>query len=161
MNGGGRLLIGVGNPWRRDDGVGPLVAGRLAAMGLPEVTVTEASGEGAALIEAMAAAEQVWLVDAVASGAPAGTVHRIDAGAAAVPRGFFNYSTHAFSVAEAIELARALGQLPAACVLYGIEGEDFSSGHGLTAPVAAAAETVVAELSGVLQEESEACTKPA
>ncbi len=155
------LAIGIGNAWRRDDGVGPFIAARLAALDLPGLAVSEASGEGAALIESMSDAPQVWLFDAVASGAVPGTVHRIDAAATPVPRGFFSYSTHAFSVAEAIELARALGRLPAACRLYGIEGADFSSGQGLSAPVAAAAETVVDEVCALLRGEEVACTKRA
>jgi len=39
------------------------------------------------------------------------------------------------SVAEAIELARALGQLPPKLVVYGIEGKDFSAGVGLSPEV--------------------------
>lgn len=155
------LAIGVGNAWRRDDGVGPFVAERLAALGLPELAVTRASGEGASLIEAMSAAPRVWLFDAVASGAEPGTVHRLDAVARPVPQGFFSYSTHAFSVAEAIELARALGRLPAECRLYGIEGADFGSGQGLSAPVAAAAEAVVEEVRTLLTREDTSCTRQA
>lgn len=33
------LVIGFGNPGRRDDGLGPALAARLAALGLPGVTV--------------------------------------------------------------------------------------------------------------------------
>lgn len=33
------LVIGYGNPGRRDDGLGPAFASRLEALGLPEVTV--------------------------------------------------------------------------------------------------------------------------
>lgn len=161
MSAAEQLAIGVGNPWRRDDGVGPYIAARLAALGLSEVRVMQASGEGAALIEAMGGAQRVWLFDAVSSGAAPGTVHRIDAGAQPVPRGFFNYSTHAFSVAEAIELARALGQLPARCLLFGIEGADFSSGRGLSAPVAESAEAVVEEAGALLADAEVPCTKPA
>ena len=83
------------------------------------------------------------LVDAVRSGAPPGTIHRLDARAGPVPTGFFHYSTHAFSVAEAVELARSLDQLPPHLIVYGIEGEKFAAGVGLSLVVEQAVETVV------------------
>ena len=83
------------------------------------------------------------LVDAVRSGAPPGTIHRLDARAAPIPTGFFHYSTHAFSVAEAVELARSLDQLPPHLIVYGIEGENFEAGVGLSAAVEQAVESVV------------------
>jgi len=141
------LCLGIGNRFRRDDGAGPAVAAALAARALPDVAVDMLSGEGAGLIEAFARAPRVLVFDAVASGAAPGTVHRIDAHAASVPRGFFAYSTHAFSLAEAIELARALDGLPRELLVYGIEGSDFGSGEGLSPPVAASVDALVSELA--------------
>ncbi|HRW19863.1 MAG TPA: hypothetical protein P5181_13570 [Dermatophilaceae bacterium] len=56
-----------------------------------------------------------------------------------MPAALFRYSSHRFGLAEAVETARALGLLPAALTLHGIEGADFSAGIGLTPAVAAAA----------------------
>ena len=137
------VIIGVGNEYRSDDGAGIAVARRLGERFPTGVTVREESGEGAALIEAWQGATWVMLVDAVRSVAPPGTVHRLDARAASVPAGFFHYSTHAFSVAEAVELARSLGQLPPHVIVYGIEGENFAVGVGLSSPVEQAVEVVV------------------
>jgi hypothetical protein len=44
------VVIGVGNPYRRDDGVGPAVIERLRRQGLDGVTLAESDGEAAALI---------------------------------------------------------------------------------------------------------------
>jgi hydrogenase maturation protease len=63
-----------------------------------------------------------------------------------LPALFSRVSTHAFGVAEAIELARALGQLPPALVVYGVEGATFEAGAGLSAAVAAAVPQVVAQV---------------
>ncbi|MBA1148625.1 hydrogenase maturation protease [Ectothiorhodospiraceae bacterium WFHF3C12] len=136
------MVIGVGNLYRRDDGAGPLVARALRAGALPGLAVMEASGEGTALMEAWAGAQRAFLVDAVSSGARPGRVHRIDARRQRVPQDFFKYSTHAFAVAEAVEMARVLGDLPPVLIIYGIEGGDFGSGEGLTAEVAAAVDEV-------------------
>jgi len=141
------LCLGIGNRFRRDDGAGPALAAALAARALPAVSVAMLSGEGAGLVEAFARAPRVLVFDAVASGAAPGTVHRIDAHAANVPRGFFAYSTHAFSLADAVELARALDALPRELLVYGIEGADFGSGEGLSPAVAAAVDALASELA--------------
>ena len=50
-----------------------------------------------------------------------------------------NRSTHAFGVAEALELARALNRLPPCLLIYGIEGKNFAMGTGLSPEVRTAA----------------------
>jgi hydrogenase maturation protease len=137
------LLAGLGNDYRGDDAVGLVVARRLKAIGGDNVRVVEESGEGATLIEAWKGADLVILIDAVHSGGVAGTIHRFDAETQPIPSRFFHYSTHAFSVAEAVELARALDQLPAKLIVYGIEGKTFDSGIGLSAEAEAAADEVL------------------
>ncbi len=137
------VVIGVGNEYRSDDGAGIAVARRLRALFPTSITILEESGEGVALLQAWQGAAWVTLVDAVGSGAAPGTIHRLDARKALVPSGFFNYSTHAFSVAEAVELARSLDQLPPHLIVYGIEGENFAAGVELSPAVEQAVEAVV------------------
>jgi hydrogenase maturation protease len=140
------VVIGVGNEYRGDDGVGIVIARRLRAQLAAAVDVMEAGGEGAQLLDAWRGAASVLLLDAAHSGAPPGTIHRFDAGAQSIPSAFFHYSAHAFSVAEAIELSRALHELPANLVVYGIEGSCFEPGIGLSPAVAAAVDFVVAQV---------------
>jgi hydrogenase maturation protease len=102
--------------------------------------------DGFALLDALAGVEAAILIDAVQSGAAPGTVHRFDAAAQALPPTLLRCSTHALGVAEAVELARALGQLPARLAVYGVEGADFDIGDGLSAPDAAAAVALLEEL---------------
>lgn len=86
--------------------------------------------------------DRVFLVDAVVSGAPVGTVHRFDVGEAPLPSARFASLSHDFNVLEAVELARALGCLPASLAVFGIEGARFSHGSTMRPEVAAAAEVV-------------------
>jgi hydrogenase maturation protease len=118
------IVIGVGNPWRRDDGAGPAVA--RAAGGV-------CTDDPARLLELWEGAAHAVIVDACVSGAPPGTIHRGDSGAPSHPA-----SSHGFGVADAIALARSLGRLPARLDLYAIEGADFGHGEGLTPPVSRA-----------------------
>ena len=137
-------MIGVGNRYRRDDGVGPAVAERLRGRG--DVDVATCEQEPSRLLDAWAGADLALVVDAVSSGAKPGTVHRFDATRRAVPSSVFRGSTHALGVGEVIELARALGRLPGRVLVYGVEGGEFAAGDGLSPAVAAAVEPLAAEL---------------
>jgi hydrogenase maturation protease len=139
------VVVGVGNAYRRDDGVGPAVAARLRTQaGLKVVTCEQ---EPSRLLDAWAGAELALIVDAVASGAEPGTVHRFDASEQAVPSSVFRGSTHALGIGEVIELARALGRLPGRVIVYGVEGGEFGAGDSLSPAVAAAVGPLAAELS--------------
>ena len=141
------LVIGVGNAFRGDDGLGLVVAQKLRALALPGVTVLEQSGEGAALVEAWGDAGRVIVVDAVSSGAEPGTIHRLQVADRPLPAHFSGGSTHAFGLAEAVELARQLDRLPPNLVIYGIEGNSFDLASGLSPEVEIAAEKLIEQIS--------------
>ena len=136
-------MIGVGNEFRSDDAVGLVVARRLRQLSPENIAVIERSGEGADLLESWKDADTVIIVDAASSGAKPGTIHHIDARAQRMPRGLLHYSTHAFSVGEAVELARVTDRLPPRILIYGIEGERFDEGVTLSRAVEESVGTVV------------------
>jgi hydrogenase maturation protease len=144
----GRVVVGIGNRWRHDDGAGLEVVRRLEALPGGKARLIRHEGEGAGLLDAWAGADEAVVVDAASSGAPAGTVHRPDATGQLLSTGVLRSSTHAFGLAEAIELGRALGRLPSKLRVYAIEGANFTAGEGLTEEVAASVTVVVRELRG-------------
>jgi len=137
------LIIGVGNAYRGDDGVGLRIAQDIKKKSPDHVNVIEQSGEGISLMDSWKDADAVILIDAVHSGRKPGTIHRFDVHTQTIPAKFFHYSTHAFGVAEAIELARALKQLPQNFIVYGIEGKCFEAGVGLSQEVEKSVQEVV------------------
>jgi hydrogenase maturation protease len=137
------VFVGIGNHFRRDDGVGPMLAARLADAGR---IATIHAGDGAGLIDLFGEHADLTLIDATQCGASPGTVIHLDACAAPLKADLFRYSTHRFGLAEAIETARALGMLPRRLKVIGIEGADFGAGEGLTPEVALAADRVFADL---------------
>jgi hydrogenase maturation protease len=139
-------IIGVGNEARGDDGVGLIIARVLRDRHPPDAIVSEHSGEGTSLLECWRADDAIIFIDAMASDAVAGTIRRIDARAGRMPEQAFSYSSHAFGVAEAIELARALDSLPAALIVYGIEGQQFTPGAGLSGSVRRAIPEAIASV---------------
>jgi hydrogenase maturation protease len=148
-------VIGVGTVWRADDAAGLEVVAALAELEpMRGVRVCGHEGDGAALLDLWDGAGAVVLVDSLRSGAASGTVHRIDASSTPVPVALTGASTHSFGVAEAIELARALGTLPGTLIVYGIEGGCYENETALSESVAAVigpvAQAVRAETLGLL-----------
>jgi hydrogenase maturation protease len=134
------LVIGVGNETRGDDAVGRIVAKRLKEKLGRYATVVEELGDGTRLLDLWRGSELTVIIDAVLSGAEPGHIHRFDARESPLPAGLFHYSTHSFGVPEAIELARAMNQLPKRIIVYGIEGECFDERANLSPTVELAAQ---------------------
>lgn len=141
------LVIGVGNVYRGDDGVGLAVVRALRARKIENARLMESDGNCTTLLEAWQTASKVILVDAVLSGASAGTISRFDASYSQdIPTTYTFFSTHAFSIAETLALARILDQLPPCFIIYGIEGKSFTSGEKLSPPVKKAIGEVVKQV---------------
>ncbi len=149
------LCIGVGNPLRADDAIGLLVAQAILNRQPAAVHVVESNGDGTELLSTWAAYHAVIIIDAVASGGLPGQIYRFDAGSLPLPMRPYTASSHGFGVAEAIEMGRAINQLPRVLIVYGIEGGSFELGKPLTPAVVAAvpivAERIMADIHAMQQ----------
>jgi hydrogenase maturation protease len=150
-------VIGIGNPYRRDDGAAACVLARLAPLIDPAwVHLVELDGEPVRLVQAWEGSGVVWLVDAIRSGRPVGSFHEVAADRLADidNRGVRLGGGHLMGLGDAVDLARALDLLPGAVRVLGIEGADFTNGVGLSAEVDAgctvAATHLATEISHVL-----------
>jgi len=141
------IIIGIGNTDRGDDAAGRMVAQRLADLLPPAITVVELDGEVTSLLSHLETASAAWLIDACRSGAPTGTIKRFDAGTTALPQDLGDLSSHVIGLAEAVELARALGRLPPRCIIYAIEAASFEHGAPVTPAVAKAVEKVAEQVA--------------
>jgi hydrogenase maturation protease len=143
------VVIGVGNEFRRDDGVGPAVVRLLRRRDLPGVRLAECDGEAGRLLDLWRDASRVVVVDAVRTAYPRpGRIHRRSLRHPAVigrPT-----SSHAADLGSVAELAAALGRLPRLLLFYGVEAADTSFGVGLSAPVAAATQRLADEIADSL-----------
>jgi hydrogenase maturation protease len=141
------VVIGVGNRQRGDDGAGLEAVRRVRHCELSSsITVHLHEGEAIALLELWEAADAALLVDTVRSGASPGTIHRLDASQAPLPSPIRTSLSHTIGIGEAIELARAIGSLPATIRVYGVEGRQFEAGSGLADDVAAVIDPLVREI---------------
>ncbi len=153
------LVIGIGNDYRMDDAAGLLVARKLEQQvgqrsGEMNVHILECTGGGLELIELWTGVDHVVLVDAVFSGTDPGTIFHLDAHSHTIPSSLFHVSTHGFNLADTIQLAGLLGKLPARLRIFGIEGQNFGHGQGLSDDVAVAVEHIVQSLLCYLDCES-------
>jgi hydrogenase maturation protease len=150
------LVIGIGNPDRGDDGVGLAAARRLRGQLPPGTNVIER----VALLEDWEGSSSVILIDAVAPMTQPGRVHRFDLTKNPLPVAFATASTHAFGLAETVELARSLGRLPDSVIAFLVEGEQFAAGAPLSPPVAKAVEPVVEQILTEITATSEGSHPP-
>ncbi len=143
-------VIGIGNPYRHDDAAGLVVLDRLrqayAADG--RVKLIELDGEPVRLIQAWEGSTTVLIVDAVRSLQPPGTIHHFDAEGltGAAGEGVALGGGHLLGLGEAVDLARALGQMPPRLEVIGIEGADFELGLGISPSVTEACEQAALQL---------------
>ena len=147
-------VVGVGNEMRGDDAVGLAVVRALSGTVPEGVAVIECEGEPVSLLSAWEGHARAIVVDATQSDAEPGTIRRIIAADGPLPPALAGSSTHLLGLADAVELARALKRLPAATIVYGIEGASFNTGVGISEPVAAAAEKVAAAIRRELEDEA-------
>ena len=139
-----RLLVGVGNPDRGDDGAGRAVASRLLARNDCAIEVSECTGEATSLMNAWTGFDDVILVDACRGAGAPGSIHRVSPEEIESLARLQHASTHSLGVTAAIGLARALGSLPSRLVIYAIEAGHLGEGEGLSLEVDHAVQGVVA-----------------
>jgi hydrogenase maturation protease len=138
------VVIGVGNEFRRDDGIGPAVLSRLRGRIPDGVRLVTSDGEPARMIEAWTGASLAVVVDAVLAVPPApGRVHRIVVGRAPGAQAR-PVSSHGLGLGESIALAQALDRMPERLIVHAVEAADVGFGVGLTPAVAAAADALTA-----------------
>jgi hydrogenase maturation protease len=143
------LVLGLGNPLITDDSVGLRVAAKLKPLlaDRPEVEVSEDYWGGLRLMERMVGFDRAIVIDAICTGAPPGSIHRLTPGSIPTQR---SASSHDVNLPTALTLGRTAGlQLPGddQILLVGIEAEDILSfGEQCTPAVESAIAPVVEEV---------------
>jgi hydrogenase maturation protease len=143
------VLIGIGNLYRRDDGIGPALIAAVAHCRPPGVPLIISDGEPSQLLDAWHGTALAVVVDAVLCDVPQpGRIHRAALGAApaggaassrrtAANTRATAASTHGLGIPDAIRLAEALDRAPRRLVVFAVEAADLGFGSGLSPAVAA------------------------
>ncbi len=141
------LLIGYGNPGRRDDGLGPALANRLKQLELPSVVIDEdyqlnvehawdiANYDVAIFADAAIDSEQPFYFRQLSPSTPT------------------HFSTHSVPPQAVLHLGQELFQASCDAYLLGIRGYEFEQiAEGLTTEAAANLESAFAFIALRLQE---------
>jgi hydrogenase maturation protease len=121
-------ILGLGNEFLSDDGVGIRVVRELRKRLLrDDAVLEELSVGGLPLLEYIAGFEQCIIIDAVVTGKhPPGTAYRFVQGADPAP--FSISSSHQLDLAQILSLAALMGwNLPRTLTVYGIEAADITT----------------------------------
>ncbi|KBZ62278.1 hydrogenase maturation protease [Mycobacterium colombiense] len=151
---GGIVIIGIGNGYRRDDGVGVAVAAALDVRAIPSVVAKTGIADPMSLVEAWTGASLVVIIDAaIANPSDPGRIRRCDLTDLCIQSDGLH--SHRIDIERTYALGRVLGRVPGELVLFTIEVPDTDHGIGLSRPVAGAVpkvvEMVVAEIGRALQ----------
>jgi hydrogenase maturation protease len=141
------LILGLGNPLITDDSIGLRVVEALGPRlaGRDDVEVSEDYWGGLRLMERMIGFDRAIVVDAIQTGAPPGTIHRLTPDGIPTQR---SASAHDMNLATALEFGRQAGMhLPPneAIRLVGIEAEDILTFSERCTPAVEAAIPAAAE----------------
>lgn len=137
------LVLGLGNPLRGDDGVGPRVVEALNRRGPPEgATALDAGTGGLDLLQILEGWERAIIIDAADIGREPGQFARFTPDEARFV-GSDATSLHNAGLAEVLMLADAVGQPLPKLVILGVQPEKIGWGEGLSSAVEAMLPTLV------------------
>lgn len=122
------LVLGMGNPLLKDDGIGLLIARTIKSrINNPEIEVLEASLGGINLLDILVGYEKAVLIDAAqTSEGIIGKLYKLTTDMLAGTRHI--NSTHDLTLSDALKLGEKLGMsLPREIIIYAIEAKDVTT----------------------------------
>jgi hydrogenase maturation protease len=123
------LIVGCGNPAAGDDSAGLEIVRRLSELGGCGCDLRAETAPGVALLDVFPLAEVILFVDAVTSGGVPGTLYLTSLPSNELElKSLGSLSGHGWGLAEALELARALGRTIPRLFLLGIEAGAVAQG---------------------------------
>lgn len=131
------VVLGVGNVLMSDEGVGVHAAKKLMEMKLPPgVQVVEGGTDGFRLIDVVAGATRLIIVDAMKKGGPPGSIYRLDLKDAPAYPDTHKTSVHEIGILEVVHLSELVGETPETTII-GVEPKSLDLGMELSPEVEA------------------------
>jgi hydrogenase maturation protease len=141
------VVLGVGNLLLSDEGVGPQLIGAIEQRyRMPaQVALIDGGTSAMELLDDLARADLLLILDAVAGGAAPGTVHVLEHGQ--VPQLFkLKLSPHQVGLSEVLATLALSDESPAETVIIGVEPESMALGMRLSDAVEAAVPQVIEQV---------------
>ncbi|WEL21021.1 hydrogenase maturation protease [Halorhabdus sp. BNX81] len=128
-----RAIVALGNPYRRDDGIGPALVDRLREEGLSSVDCLDLGDAGFELVHVVADYDAVVIVDAVDFGGDPGEIVVFDPADPETATG--RRGTHGTDPFELLEVASRVADTNPSIRVVGIQPAETGYGDGLSQPV--------------------------
>ena len=139
-------IWGVGNKFRSDDSVALKICDKLKNKFSSNVKVNKYHGDILNLLNAWNLEADVYLIDAIKTGEPLGTVHFYKEDEIK-PICETSTSTHGLGAAILIEMAKSLDLMPHQLYVCGVEAESFELGVDLSPSVEKGMDELIKRLS--------------
>ena len=154
---GKTVVLGLGNPYLRDDGVGITVAKELQRRNLGEGTLVRAHQTfDLWLLSEFSGASRLIIVDAVRSGSAPGTITEYEVAPRPGPLSSLP-GLHSLELHDLIDFASRMGLLSCPVTIIGVEPRDCEVGEGLSREV----ERTIPEVVALVAAKSQQCPKTA
>jgi len=128
------LIICLGNPLMRDEGVGIRLASELMEhlADNPDVEVMDLGTGGLSVIHAIEGREKIIFVDCAIMGQTPGLINRFTPKQVRSKKVRMRYSLHEGDLLNTLRLSRSLEQCPEDIVIFGIEPKEIAHSQRLT-----------------------------
>lgn len=128
------VVLGLGNPLMRDEGIGVFLIQRLARWveRYPSVEFIDAGTGGLSVLHLIEGRHRAVIVDCALMGEAPGTLKRFTPEDVRSTKVLAHQSLHETDLLRVIDMARELGQSPADIVLFGIQPAVVGPGQGLS-----------------------------
>ena len=128
------LIICLGNPLMRDEGIGIRLASKLSVQlaDNPNVEVLDLGTCTMSAMHVIAGRKKVIFIDCAIMGQPPGTIRRFGPRDVRSLKVRMRYSMHEGDLINILELSRSLGECPDDIIIFGIEPKEIAHGEGLS-----------------------------
>ncbi len=128
------LVICLGNPLMRDEGIGIRLASELSQRltDHPDIEVLDLGTGGLTIMHAITGREKVVFVDCALMGEAPGKMRRFTPEEVVSKKIKTRYSAHEGDLLEVLKLSTDMGECPDDIVIFGIEPRQIDHGQGLS-----------------------------
>ena len=151
-------VIGIGNPLRKDDGIGIVLLEKLVEIkdDLPDdIEYIDGGTSGMNLLHLFARFDIVFFVDAVNFGGEIGESKLFNSEDVNSKNIQIITSTHGFDILKIIQLSKELGENPDEIFIFGVQPQNITSGtrlsHEIKENVDSLVDNLKAELKNIME----------
>jgi hydrogenase maturation protease len=128
------VVLGLGNPLMRDEGIGTVLIEKLSALAdeFGGIDFIDAGTGGMSILYLIEGREKVIIIDCAYMNSSPGTIKKFRPDQVRSVKKLAHQSLHEVDILKVIELAKQLDNCPPDIIFFGIEPEKIEQGQGLT-----------------------------